>query len=149
MRAVIQRVTDADVSVENDIKGKIGRGFVVLLGVEEGDNEADAEYIAEKVSGLRVFDDSNGKMNLSITDIGGEILSISQFTLLADARKGRRPSFIRAAQPEEANRLYQFFNDMVRERGVKVEEGVFRAEMLVRINNDGPVTILLDSRKLF
>lgn len=149
MRAVIQRVTDADVSVENDIKGKIGRGFVVLLGVEEGDNEADAEYIAEKVSGLRVFDDSNGKMNLSITDIGGEILSISQFTLLADARKGRRPSFIRAAQPEEANRLYQFFNDMVRERGVKVEEGVFRAEMLVRINNDGPVTILLDSNKLF
>lgn len=149
MRAVIQRVTDADVSVENDIKGKIGRGFVVLLGVEEGDNEADAEYIAEKVSGLRVFDDSNGKMNLSITDIGGEILSISQFTLLADARKGRRPSFIRAAQPEEANRLYQFFNDMVRERGVKVEEGVFRAEMLVRINNDGPVTILLESNKLF
>ena len=149
MRAVIQRVTDADVSVENDIKGKIGRGFVVLLGVEEGDNEDDAEYIAEKVSGLRVFDDSNGKMNLSITDIGGEILSISQFTLLADARKGRRPSFIRAAQPEEANRLYQFFNDMVRERGVKVEEGVFRAEMLVRINNDGPVTILLDSNKLF
>lgn len=149
MRAVVQRVTDADVSVENQIKGSIGRGFVVLLGVEEGDNETDADYIAEKVSGLRVFDDSEGKMNLSVTDIGGEILSVSQFTLLADARKGRRPSFIRAAQPEEANRLYEYFNEKVREKGVTVAEGVFRADMLVRINNDGPVTILLDSRKLF
>ena len=149
MRAVVQRVTDADVSVENQVKGSIGRGFVVLLGVEEGDNETDADYIAEKVSGLRVFDDSEGKMNLSVTDIGGEILSVSQFTLLADARKGRRPSFIRAAQPEEANRLYEYFNEKVREKGVPVAEGVFRADMLVRINNDGPVTILLDSRKLF
>ncbi|MDD7216456.1 MAG: D-aminoacyl-tRNA deacylase [Firmicutes bacterium] len=149
MRAVVQRVTDADVSVENQVKGSIGRGFVVLLGVEEGDNETDADYIAEKVSGLRVFDDSEGKMNLSVTDIGGEILSVSQFTLLADARKGRRPSFIRAAQPEEANRLYEYFNEKVREKGVTVAEGVFRADMLVRINNDGPVTILLDSRKLF
>lgn len=149
MRAVVQRVTDADVSVENQVKGSIGRGFVVLLGVEEGDNETDADYIAEKVSGLRVFDDSEGKMNLSVTDIGGEILSVSQFTLLADARKGRRPSFIRAAQPEEANRLYKYFNEKVREKGVAVAEGVFRADMLVRINNDGPVTILLDSRKLF
>ena len=149
MRAVVQRVTDADVSVENQVKGSIGRGFVVLLGVEEGDNETDADYIAEKVSGLRVFDDSEGKMNLSVTDIGGEILSVSQFTLLADARKGRRPSFIRAAQPAEANRLYEYFNEKVREKGVTVAEGVFRADMLVRINNDGPVTILLDSRKLF
>ena len=149
MRAVVQRVTDADVSVENQVKGSIGRGFVVLLGVEEGDNETDADYIAEKVSGLRVFDDSEGKMNLSVTDIGGEILSVSQFSLLADARKGRRPSFIRAAQPEEANRLYEYFNEKVREKGVTVAEGVFRADMLVRINNDGPVTILLDSRKLF
>lgn len=149
MRAVVQRVTGADVSVENQVKGSIGRGFVVLLGVEEGDNETDADYIAEKVSGLRVFDDSEGKMNLSVTDIGGEILSVSQFTLLADARKGRRPSFIRAAQPEEANRLYEYFNEKVREKGVTVAEGVFRADMLVRINNDGPVTILLDSRKLF
>ena len=149
MRAVVQRVTDADVSVENQVKGSIGRGFVVLLGVEKGDNETDADYIAEKVSGLRVFDDSEGKMNLSVTDIGGEILSVSQFTLLADARKGRRPSFIRAAQPEEANRLYEYFNEKVREKGVTVAEGVFRADMLVRINNDGPVTILLDSRKLF
>ena len=149
MRAVVQRVTDADVSVENQVKGSIGRGFVVLLGVEEGDNGTDADYIAEKVSGLRVFDDSEGKMNLSVTDIGGEILSVSQFTLLADARKGRRPSFIRAAQPEEANRLYEYFNEKVREKGVTVAEGVFRADMLVRINNDGPVTILLDSRKLF
>ena len=149
MRAVVQRVTDADVSVENQVKGSIGRGFVVLLGVEEGDNETDADYIAEKVSGLRVFDDSEGKMNLSVTDIGGEILSVSQFTLLADARQGRRPSFISAAQPEEANRLYEYFNEKVREKGVTVAEGVFRADMLVRINNDGPVTILLDSRKLF
>ena len=149
MRAVVQRVTDADVSVENQVKGSIGRGFVVLLGVEEGDNETDADYIAEKVSGLRVFDDSEGKMNLSVTDIGGELFSVSQFTLLADARKGRRPSFIRAAQPEEANRLYEYFNEKVREKGVTVAEGVFRADMLVRINNDGPVTILLDSRKLF
>ena len=149
MRAVVKRVTYTDVSVENQIKGSIGRGFVVLLGVEEGDNETDADYIAEKVSGLRVFDDSEGKMNLSVTDIGGEILSVSQFTLLADARKGRRPSFIRAAQPEEANRLYEYFNEKVREKGVTVAEGVFRADMLVRINNDGPVTILLDSSKLF
>ena len=146
MRAVVQRVTDADVSVENQVKGSIGRGFVVLLGVEEGDNETDADYIAEKVTGLRVFDDSEGKMNLSVTDIGGEILSVSQFTLLADARKGRRPSFIRAAQPEEANRLYEYFNEKVREKGVTVAEGVFRADMLVRISNDGPVTICMDTK---
>ena len=149
MRAVVQRVTDADVSVDNKITGAIGKGYMVLLGVEEGDSEADAEYMAEKITGLRIFEDNEGKMNLSITDIGGEILSVSQFTLLADARKGRRPSFVRAARPEEANRLYIYFNEKVREKGIRVAEGVFQAEMLVRINNDGPVTILLDSRKLF
>ena len=149
MRAVVQRVTDADVSVDNKNTGAIGKGYVVLLGVEEGDSEADAEYMAEKIAGLRVFEDNEGKMNLSLMDIGGAVLSVSQFTLLADARKGRRPSFVRAARPEEANRLYIYFNEKVREKGIRVAEGVFQAEMLVRINNDGPVTILLDSRKLF
>lgn len=149
MRAVVQRVTDADVSVDNKITGAIGKGYMVLLGVEEGDSEADAEYMAEKIAGLRVFEDNEGKMNLSLMDIGGAVLSVSQFTLLADARKGRRPSFVRAARPEEANRLYIYFNEKVREKGIRVAEGVFQAEMLVRINNDGPVTILLDSRKLF
>ena len=143
MRAVVQRVTDADVSVDNKITGAIGKGYMVLLGVEEGDSEADAEYMAEKIAGLRVFEDNEGKMNLSLMDIGGAVLSVSQFTLLADARKGRRPSFVRAARPEEANRLYIYFNEKVREKGIRVAEGVFQAEMLVRINNDGPVTILL------
>ena len=136
-------------SVDNKITGAIGKGYMVLLGVEEGDSEADAEYMAEKIAGLRVFEDNEGKMNLSLMDIGGAVLSVSQFTLLADARKGRRPSFVRAARPEEANRLYIYFNEKVREKGIRVAEGVFQAEMLVRINNDGPVTILLDSRKLF
>ncbi|MDD5926971.1 MAG: D-aminoacyl-tRNA deacylase [Firmicutes bacterium] len=149
MRAVIQRVTDADVSVGNKITGAIAKGYVVLLGVEDGDTEADADYLAEKITGLRVFEDNEEKMNLSIIDVEGEILSISQFTLLADARKGRRPSFVKAARPEEANKLYLYLNEKLREKGIKVEEGIFRAEMLVRINNDGPVTILLDSRKLF
>lgn len=149
MRAVIQRVTDADVSVGNKITGAIAKGYVVLLGVEDGDTEADADYLAEKITGLRVFEDNEEKMNLSIMDVEGEILSISQFTLLADARKGRRPSFVKAARPEEAKKLYLYLNEKLREKGIKVEEGIFRAEMLVRINNDGPVTILLDSRKLF
>ena len=149
MRAVLQRVTDADVSVDSKITGKIGKGFVILLGVEDGDSEADADYLVEKITGLSVFEDSEGKMNLSMMDVGGELLSVSQFTLLADARKGRRPSFVKAARPEEANRLYIYFNEKVREKGIRVAEGVFQAEMLVRINNDGPVTILLDSRKLF
>ena len=149
MRAVLQRVTDADVSVDSKITGKIGKGFVILLGVEDGDSEADADYLVEKITGLRVFEDSEGKMNLSMMDVGGELLSVSQFTLLADARKGRRPSFVKAARPEEANRLYIYFNEKVREKGIRVAEGVCQAEMLVRINNDGPVTILLDSRKLF
>lgn len=149
MRAVVQRVTDADVTVENKITGTAGKGFVVLLGVEDGDTEKDADYIVDKVTGLRVFEDAEGKMNLSIMDIGGEILSISQFTLLGDVRKGKRPSFTKAAKPEEARKLYAYFNDKVREKNVPVGEGIFQADMLVRIYNDGPVTILLDSRKLF
>ncbi len=149
MRAVVQRVTEGSVSVENKIVGQIGAGMVILLGVEDGDTEKDADYIADKVAGLRIFDDENGVMNISITDAGGEILSISQFTLLADARKGKRPSYIKAARPEEANKLYEYFNEKLEDKGIHVETGIFQTDMLVKINNDGPVTILLDSKKLF
>ena len=149
MRAVVQRVTEASVTVENKKVGAIEKGMTVLLGVEDGDSERDADYIADKVAGLRIFDDEAGVMNLSAMDIGGEILSISQFTLLADARKGKRPSYIKAARPEEAKKLYEYFNKRLEEKGLKVEKGIFRAEMLVEIHNDGPVTILLDSKKLF
>lgn len=149
MRAVVQRVREASVFVDNEIKGSVGQGFCVLLGVEAGDEDKDLEYMVEKVSGLRVFDDEDGVMNRSIMDCGGEILSISQFTLLGDARKGRRPSWIRAERPERANEMYQRFNEGLRSRGIRVEEGVFQAEMMVNIVNDGPVTILLDSKKLF
>lgn len=149
MRAVVQRVTEADVSVENKIAGKINKGLMVLLGVEDGDSETDAEYIAEKVSGLRVFEDPEGKMNLSLKDVGGKVLAVSQFTLLGDVRKGKRPSFTKAAAPDEANRLYRCFIDKLHQKGVETEEGIFQTDMLVRIHNDGPVTILLDSKKLF
>ena len=149
MRAVVQRVAEADVSAEGRTTGSIGPGLVVLLGVEEGDSERDAEYMADKITGLRIFEDEAGKMNLSIKDAGGKILAVSQFTLLGDARKGKRPSFSSAARPEEANRLYRYFISKVNDCGVATEEGVFQAEMMVRIYNDGPVTILLDSRKLF
>ena len=149
MRAVVQRVTDANVSVDGQITGEIKKGLVVLLGVEEGDTEKDADYVIDKVSGLRVFDDPDGVMNLSVTDIAGEVLSISQFTLLGDVRKGKRPSWIKAEKPEKADLLYNYFNEGLESRGIKVEKGVFQAEMLVHINNDGPVTILLDSKKLF
>lgn len=149
MRAVVQRVKEADVSVDSQITGSINKGLMVLLGVEDGDTEADALYMADKITGLRIFEDEEGKMNLSIKDVGGDILAVSQFTLLGDVRKGKRPSFSKAARPDEANRLYRHFIDLVNERDVKTEEGVFQAEMLVRIYNDGPVTILLDSKKLF
>ncbi|MBE6030368.1 MAG: D-tyrosyl-tRNA(Tyr) deacylase [Clostridiales bacterium] len=150
MRAVVQRVTDADVTVEGNITGKINKGFVVLIGVEDGDTEKDIDYIAKKVANLRVFEDEAGLMNVSLKDINGEILAISQFTLLGDGRKGNRPSFFTAAQPDIANDFYQKVIAKWREEfDLHVEEGVFQAEMLVRINNDGPVTILLDSRKLF
>ncbi len=149
MRAVVQRVKESDVTVEDKITGSIGHGLTVLLGVEEGDSEDDARYMADKISGLRIFEDNEGKMNLSVVDVGGSILAISQFTLLGDVRKGKRPSFSSAARPDEADRLYRRFIDFVKEGGIKVEEGIFRAEMLVRIYNDGPVTILLDSRKTF
>ncbi|MDD3168400.1 MAG: D-aminoacyl-tRNA deacylase [Eubacteriales bacterium] len=149
MRAVVQRVIKSDVTVEGKITGTIEKGLVVLLGVEEEDKEADAVYMAEKIAGLRIFEDGEGKMNLSVKDINGEILAVSQFTLFGDCRKGKRPSFIKAARPEQANALYRRFVDLCGEQGLHVEEGIFQAEMLVRIHNDGPVTILIDSKKVF
>ncbi|MDD6880521.1 MAG: D-aminoacyl-tRNA deacylase [Firmicutes bacterium] len=149
MRAVVQRVIEADVTVEERITGSIGKGLMVLLGVEDGDDEADAIYMADKITGLRIFEDEQGKMNLSIKDVGGKILAVSQFTLLGDVRKGKRPSFTKAARPDEANKLYRRFISLVNERNIETQEGIFQAEMLVKIYNDGPVTILLDSNKLF
>ena len=149
MRAVVQRVTKSSVTVDGQITGAIDEGLVVLIGVEEGDTDKDVRYIADKVSGLRIFEDENEKMNLSVKDVGGSILAISQFTLLGDVRKGKRPSFITAEDPEIANRLYQQVCENIRNQGIKVETGIFQAHMLVKINNNGPVTILLDSRKTF
>ena len=149
MRAIVQRVKNASVSVDGNIVGKIDKGLVVLLGVEDEDTADDALYMAEKIAGLRIFHDDEGKMNLSVQETGGEILAISQFTLLGDVRKGKRPSFTKAARPEKANELYQKFIDIVRTQDINVEEGIFQAEMLVSINNDGPVTIMLDSKKVF
>lgn len=149
MRAVIQRVLESSVRVDGQVVGEIGKGVMVLLGVEEGDTEKEAQYIADKVIGLRIFEDEEGKMNHSLQEVGGELLAISQFTLLGDARKGRRPSYSNAARPEEANRLYEFFVEKVKATGIKVEKGVFQADMKVSLINDGPVTILLDSQKVF
>ncbi|MBM7561614.1 D-aminoacyl-tRNA deacylase [Fusibacter tunisiensis] len=149
MRAVVQRVNYSSVKVDGEVVGSIEQGFNVLLGVEENDLEKDALYLAEKIVNLRVFEDSEGKMNLSLLDVGGAMLCISQFTLLGDCRKGRRPSFIKAARPEEANSLYGFFVDAVEKMGVKVETGQFQAHMVVDIQNDGPVTLLVDSQKAF
>lgn len=148
MRAVVQRVSQARVSVRGEVAGEINRGFVVLLGVEEADTEADVAYICEKVAGLRVFEDGEGKMNLDIRQAGGSVLLISQFTLYGDARHGRRPSFIRAARPEKAIPLYEAAIARLSEK-MPVETGRFGAEMQVALVNDGPVTILLDSKKLF
>lgn len=149
MRAVVQRVTEGSVTVEGKVTGEIEKGLVVLLGVEEGDGEKDAQYMADKITGLRIFEDEEGKMNLSLREVGGKILAVSQFTLLGDARKGKRPSFTKAAAPEEANSLYRHFVNLVKQEGIQTEEGIFQADMLVKIYNDGPVTILLDSKKLF
>jgi D-tyrosyl-tRNA(Tyr) deacylase len=146
MRAVIQRVSRAEVSVGSKCLGKIGPGFAVLLGVARDDTEADAEFIADRILGLRVFADGAGKMNLALGATGGELLVISQFTLLADTSGGRRPSFIKAAPPELARVLYERFISLVRARGVKVETGEFGAHMELALVNDGPVTIILDSR---
>lgn len=149
MRAVIQRVEQASVSVEGEIRGQIGAGFLVLIGVEEGDGDADFKYIADKAPNLRVFEDEQGKMNRSLLDVGGELLAVSQFTLLGDARGGRRPSFITAARPETADPMYERLVADWRARGIRVETGVFGAHMKVSLVNDGPVTILLDSRRRF
>jgi D-aminoacyl-tRNA deacylase len=146
MRAVVQRVSRAEVRVGGECLGRIGAGFAVLLGVARDDTEADAEFIADRVLGLRVFADAAGKMNLALAAIGGELLVISQFTLLADTSGGRRPSFIKAAPPEIAEPLYERFISLARERGVKVERGRFGAHMELALVNDGPVTIILDSR---
>ncbi|KXG76993.1 D-aminoacyl-tRNA deacylase [Thermotalea metallivorans] len=149
MRAVVQRVSSASVTVDNKITGKIGKGFLVLLGVEEEDDEKDLEYMVEKVTNLRIFEDENEKMNLSLKDIRGELLVVSQFTLLGDCRRGRRPSFSTAAKPEKANAFYLKFVEKCRESGLAVETGVFQAHMEVNLCNDGPVTLLIDSKKTF
>jgi D-tyrosyl-tRNA(Tyr) deacylase len=148
MRAVVQRTTGASVEVEGKIVGQIARGLVVFLGIEEGDTTADLNYICDKVTGLRVFDDENEIPNLSLVDISGSVLIVSQFTLCADARKGKRPSYIKAARPEQAIPLYEAALARLSE-SVPVASGVFQANMQVRLVNDGPHTILLDSKKLF
>ncbi len=149
MRCVVQRVSSASVMVNGQTVGQIEKGLMVLVGVAQGDGEKDMLYMADKVPNLRIFEDEQGKMNLSILDPGGSILAVSQFTLLGDARGGRRPSFIEAARPEAANSMYEELVRRWRETGLKVETGVFQAEMAVSLVNDGPVTILLDSRKNF
>ena len=148
MRAVVQRVSRAQVTVDNQITGRIGRGLVVLVGVAHEDGPADIEYIASKVRELRVFPDENGKMNRSLADTGGELMVISQFTLMGDARKGRRPAFDAAADPAAARMTFEALLDRLRIAG-KVETGIFQAHMDVELTNDGPVTVLLDSRRVF
>jgi len=149
MRVVIQRVSRATVTVDGEIVSEIGKGILLLLGIAEDDSEKEAAYLLEKTINLRIFEDADGKMNLSLLDIKGELLIVSQFTLYGDARKGRRPSFVRAAAPDEANRIYEFYVGEARKQIGKVETGRFQAMMDVELVNDGPVTILLDSEKLF
>jgi len=149
MRAVVQRVLNANVSVDDVVKGRIGHGLLVLLSVDEQDTNADVEYTADKIVGLRIFNDAEGKFNLSLEDVKGEMLVVSQFTLHGDCRRGKRPSFSNAARPEKAIPLYESFIEIVRNKGIHVETGVFAAHMLVSLVNDGPVTILIDSKKVF
>lgn len=145
MRAVIQRVSEASVKIAGEVVGEIGSGFMILLGIHEADSQADVDYLVRKISLLRVFEDDAGKMNRSIIDSQGEILSISQFTLYAETKKGNRPSFIKAARPEQAIPLYEAFNQDLRETGIKVATGEFGADMKVALVNDGPVTIIIDT----
>jgi len=146
LKALLQRVTGASVKVGSEVVGSIGPGLVVLLGVASGDRETDARYLAEKTANLRIFADASGKFNLSVLDTRGEILAVSQFTLLADTRKGRRPSFALAAPPEQAEQLYDRYVSLLHNAGLKVATGIFGAHMRLEIHNDGPVTIMLDSR---
>ena len=149
MRAVVQRVSRARVTVNDWSSGEIGHGLLVLLGVGCGDSEADATYLAEKIAGLRIFEDSEGKMNRSVVDVGGSVLAVSQFTLYGDVRRGKRPSFDAAAAPEEARRLYELFVQQIQALGLRCETGRFQEMMQVELVNEGPVTILLDSGKGF
>jgi D-tyrosyl-tRNA(Tyr) deacylase len=149
MRAVVQRVKEARVTVGGEVVGRIDRGLLVLLGVAKGDTDEDAVTLADKTAHLRIFPDESGQMNRSAVDVAGGVLVVSQFTLLGDARKGRRPSYMDAAPPEEAKRLYEVFAERVRGAGLQVATGVFRADMDVALVNEGPVTLLLDSRRAF
>lgn len=144
MKAVVQRVTHASVKVDGEIKGEIGNGFLVLLGVGQGDTEADADRLVNKIVKMRIFSDENDKINLSLADVGGEMLVISQFTLYADCRKGNRPNFIQAGKPDEAERLYEYFVAQCKKQVPKVEKGVFGADMKVELLNDGPFTVILE-----
>jgi D-aminoacyl-tRNA deacylase len=146
MRVVVQRSKKAKVSVNGEVTGEISSGLVLLVGVTHNDSDIDAAFLADKIANLRIFEDDAGKMNLSLLDVGGEILSVSQFTLYGDCRKGRRPNFMDAARPEQANQLYERFNSLLREKGIKVETGIFGAMMDVELINDGPVTLIVDSK---
>ena len=149
MKALLQRVTEASVSVAGELVGRIGQGLIVFVGVADGDSEKDAQYLVQKVVNLRIFADEEGKFNLSALDIKGELLLVSQFTLMADTKKGRRPSFVEAALPERAEKLFNYFVEQSQTTGLRVETGRFQEYMHVEIHNDGPVTILLDSREKF
>lgn len=146
MRAVIQRVTSSSVTVDNNQISSIGPGLMVLFGVTHADGPTDAEYLADKVVNLRIFEDQDGKMNQSLLDIGGEILVVSQFTLYGDCKKGRRPSFIEAAPPDKAESLYEYFIEQIKEKGISAQSGKFRAMMKVELVNDGPVTLIIESK---
>ena len=146
MKIVIQRVSCASVRVERVIVGQIQQGLMLLVGVEEGDDKSDAEWLAKKILDLRIFSDSEGKMNLSVKDVNGDVLCISQFTLIAEYKKGSRPSFIKAATPEKAMALFEYFKELIKTSGLKAESGIFGADMKVELLNDGPVTIVMDSK---
>jgi D-aminoacyl-tRNA deacylase len=149
LRAVVQRVSRAKATVNDEVSGEIGRGLLVLLAVGQADENADADYLAEKIAGLRIFEDADGKMNRSVSEVGGSILAVSQFTLYGDVRRGKRPSFDAAAPPEKARELYEYFVERIRATGLTCQTGQFQAMMQVELVNDGPVTILLDSSKMF
>lgn len=146
MRIVIQRVSKASVAVDEEVVGQIGRGFMVLVGVEEADSQEDVDYLVRKTANMRIFEDEEGKMNISLKDIGGQILSISQFTLHANTKKGNRPSFVDAARPDHSLPLYEAYNEGLRQEGLTVETGEFGADMQISLINDGPVTIIIDSK---